>query len=145
METNRPAVGSRLGEFIYGLLLGILLYMSGFFLVLMGDGPSNWPSYHAGGILISGLLPLFVYTLFASLSPPLPPLNAPRIQAFYVIWLLVGAGLMSLTEKLIGSECCSNPEIRQKIFYFSVAWPLAFVIVPFMYYVWDCIRRGAPL
>ena len=96
------------------------LFLGGGFLLDKGDGPSNWPTYHAGTLMLYSVLVvacIYVPIKFFALSQPVN-----RIFQF-VGWILVGTVGLCFIELLSRpGDCCANPSIRMVITTFTLVW-----------------------
>lgn len=124
-----PRVTRRISEFLWNVLLGLSILLGGFLLVVMGDGPSNWPTYHSGWLILGGIPILAIYTIVALIVPPPRSFSSPKLQGLYAAGLLLGGIILAMVELRVGSACCSNPKISQFIALFSFSWSPGIVVV----------------
>ena len=108
------------------LLLGLIggLFVSGLYLAEQGDGPNNWPSYHAGVLILFSSLITILYNLPFTIFMNL---QSAKQSAWFVLWILVGSVGLYLVEVFsLPGDCCENPILRVAINSFTIAWPFGF-------------------
>ena len=98
--------------------------MGGLYLAEQGDGPNNWPTYHAGVLILFSSLIIVLYNLpFKAFTK----LQSAKQSAWFVLWILVGSVGLYLVELYSRpGDCCANSILRVAINSFTIAWPFGF-------------------
>lgn len=126
MASKQPLFSQRFLGFLSSFFALIVFSIGGFFLLEKGDGPADWPTFHAGGLILFS--DLFVLG-FGLISPVSPPKTTRWVPLLLAVWTALGAATLIVIELWSNGQCCSNPNIHQVINFFTIGWPTLFTIV----------------
>lgn len=108
--------------------LGVL-FILGFGSIVAGDVGSD-PVYHGGGLLLFSI-PFLVVIWMIGLAG-LAKIKLKRLALLplcFLIWSLLGFGILCAVEVWSKGSCCSNRVLRGQISDFSILWPSIFVCI----------------